>query len=372
MKIDPEFSKYLRPLSPTEFQQLEANILAHGCRDAIKTWQGVIIDGHHRHQICEKHGLKFKTDEIQLPDRNAVKVWIIDNQDGQRNWTPFERVELALRKKDLLAREAKQRKVESGKQTGRGNKKVLENSPKPLETRKEIARSAKVSDNTVHRVEKILAKADKETKQQVRSGMVSINEAFKKVRAEEKQAAKHEIARELNSKPLPKPDGKFNVIVADPPWKYEKRVEDGTHRARLLYPEMDTAAICALPVLKLAEENCILWLWTTNAFMRDAFAVLDAWGFKDKTILTWAKDKMGCGDWLRGKTEHCIMAIRGKPVVTLTNQTTLLNGPLREHSRKPDEFFELVEQLCPGTRLEMFAREKRNGWQAWGAETEKF
>jgi N6-adenosine-specific RNA methylase IME4 len=106
--------------------------------------------------------------------------------------------------------------------------------------------------------------------------------------------------------------------------------------------------------------------------MRQAYQWRDAWGFTEKTILTWAKDRMGVGDWLRGQTEHCILAVRGRPIVTLTNQTTILHAPLREHSRKPDEFYRLVESLCPGTRLEMFAREPRPGWAAWGAETEKF
>jgi N6-adenosine-specific RNA methylase IME4 len=186
------------------------------------------------------------------------------------------------------------------------------------------------------------------------------------------QERKAKLAEELSAKPLPAVSGRFDVIVLDPPWQYEKRAEDVTHRGRNPYPDMSTDAICALPVGERAESDCVMWLWTTNAFMWDAKRCLDAWGFTPKTILTWAKDRMGTGDWLRGKTEHCILAVRGKPIVTLTNQTTLLEAPLREHSRKPDEFYALVEALCPGTKLEMFAREARAGWAAWGAETEKF
>lgn len=186
------------------------------------------------------------------------------------------------------------------------------------------------------------------------------------------QKRKAERAAELRTAPLPQVMGRFRVIVIDPPWQYEKRKEDVTHRGRNPYPDMDLDAIKALPVADRAEKDCILWLWTTNAFMRQAFECLDAWGFRERTILTWAKDRMGTGDWLRGKTEHCILAIRGKPIVTLTNQTTLLAAPLREHSRKPDEFYALVEKLCPGSKLEMFAREERKGWRAWGSETEKF
>jgi N6-adenosine-specific RNA methylase IME4 len=81
---------------------------------------------------------------------------------------------------------------------------------------------------------------------------------------------------------------------------------------------------------------------------------------------------MGTGDWLRGQSEHCIMAVRGKPTVVLTNQTTLLHGPVREHSRKPDEFYALVESLCPAPRYAyLFSREQRDGWDMHGDELPK-
>lgn len=94
----------------------------------------------------------------------------------------------------------------------------------------------------------------------------------------------------------------------------------------------------------MAHEHCILWLWTTNAFMRQAFACMDAWRFEQKTILTWVKRHFGVGEW-RGQTEHCLLAIRGKPVVRLTKQAAALFAPVREHSRKPQEFYDLVEAL---------------------------
>src|SRR5260221_65339 len=98
---------------------------------------------------------------------------------------------------------------------------------------------------------------------------------------------------------------------------------------------MSIEQMCVLPVASIMHEDSILWMWTTNAFMRHAYTVLDAWGFKDKTILTWDKGRFGTGDYLHGQTEHCIMAVRGKPTVELTNQTTLLRAPAREHSPKP-------------------------------------
>ena len=106
--------------------------------------------------------------------------------------------------------------------------------------------------------------------------------------------------------------------------------------------------------------------------MRQAYECLGAWGFHDKNVLTWVKDRMGLGNWLRCQTEHCILAVRGAPVVTLTNQTTVLVAPSREHSRKPTNFYDLVEALCPGSKLEMFAREPREGWQSWAAARHSF
>jgi N6-adenosine-specific RNA methylase IME4 len=130
--------------------------------------------------------------------------------------------------------------------------------------------------------------------------------------------------------------------------------------------------IIALPVREIADENSILWLWTTNAHLRVAFEVIDAWGFEYKNILTWVKDRMGTGEWLRGQTEHCLLAARGKPIFVQTNQTTVLQAVRREHSRKPEEFYALVEATSPGGKVELFSRQQREGWQAFGNEMSKF
>ncbi len=171
-----------------------------------------------------------------------------------------------------------------------------------------------------------------------------VNGPFKRLKVMRQIAA-------IRAAPPPLPGhGPYRVIIADPPWPYEKRKDDPAHRGTHPYPQMSIEQICELKVAGIAHKDCILWLWTTNHLMREAFTVLDAWGFEQKTILTWAKDKMGLGDWLRGKTEHCLLAVRGKPVVELKNQTTLLHGAVRKHSQKPVEFYDFVERLCPSPR----------------------
>ena len=171
---------------------------------------------------------------------------------------------------------------------------------------------------------------------------------------------------ELVSKELPPlPTGPFRVIVADPAWTYDKDAWRFS-RSAPLYPTMTIDEIKQVDVPGLAHEDCILWLWTTNKHIGAALDIVEHWGFRQKTILTWVKDSMGVGEWLRGQTEHCILAVRGKPIKTLTNQTTVLRGARGRHSQKPDEFYRLVESLCPGSKVELFARSERKGWVTHG------
>jgi N6-adenosine-specific RNA methylase IME4 len=183
---------------------------------------------------------------------------------------------------------------------------------------------------------------------------------------------KREQAEEISEEPEPLPRGPFRVIVVDPPWPYAlRRPTVNDSRGYPEYAAMTLEEIQALPIAESATEDAVLWLWTTNAFLEEAFVICRNWGFQYRTLLTWGKNKIGLGDWLRGQTEHCLMASRGSPAVNLSNQSTLLRADVREHSRKPDEFYALVESLCPAPkrgRLDVFAREPREGWRVWGHE----
>jgi N6-adenosine-specific RNA methylase IME4/ParB-like chromosome segregation protein Spo0J len=177
----------------------------------------------------------------------------------------------------------------------------------------------------------------------------------------------------IRAEPLPLPGrGPYRVGVVDPSWQYGVRAEDPSHRGTPPYPPMTTEQICDLPVASIMHEDSILWLWVTNAHLvnGDAPKVLAAWGFTGMTMLTWVKQKFGTGEWLRGQTEHCIMAGRGKSIRTLTNQTTALFAPAREHSVKPVEFYDLVESLCPAPRYAyLFSRYRHNEkWDCHGDE----
>lgn len=366
--VDEEFRGLIPPPSDEELSQLEANLAAEGCRDALVAWGGVLIDGHNRLGICERLGIGYEVKELEFSTRGDVKAWIIRNQLGRRNLTPYVRAELALKLEPLIREKARRSYEEN---VGRPPKSGQKSAPisEKVKTREEVARAARVSHDTIAKTKVIAEKAPEPVKEKLRKGETTINKVYKDIK---KREAKEVVAGRIASEPPPLPGGPFRVLVADPPWQYEGRAEDATHRAANPYPSMSLDAIKALPVGDISHEDCILWLWTTNAHMREAFEVLDAWGFTHKTILTWVKDRMGTGDWLRGQTEHCLMAVRGRPTVRLTNQTTVIRGPLREHSRKPEEFYSLVEGLCPGSKAELFAREAREGWGQHGVEIGKF
>jgi N6-adenosine-specific RNA methylase IME4/ParB-like chromosome segregation protein Spo0J len=373
--INPDLRNLIPQLQRHELKQLEASILAEGCRDALVVWKGrnILLDGHNRYEICEKHGIPFRTTEIEFDNEGSAKVWIIKNQFGRRNLTPYQRAELALAMGGLLKEEARKRQLASLKQNT-----VVPNSAQRKEgkthgrTDEELAKIAGIGKDTIQKSRRIVEKVPEPVKEQLRRGELSINAAHKDLRQVERAKRKAQVIEQLQREPEPFPIGPFRVIVVDPPWRYNCRSQDATHRGRTPFPDMCIEEICRLPVAGLAYKDCVLWLWTTNSFMREAYRCLDAWGFTAKTILTWDKVSMGVGNWLRNVTEHCILAVKGHPIVNLSDQTTLITEKRREHSRKPETFYGLVESLCPGSKLELFARCKREGWTAWGVEKDFF
>jgi N6-adenosine-specific RNA methylase IME4 len=177
----------------------------------------------------------------------------------------------------------------------------------------------------------------------------------------------------------------YSALILDPPWHYELRKNDPTHRGKITYPSMSFEEIRDLPIPDLADSSgCTMFLWFTNNYLIEAGELTKFWGFKIKTILTWEKvtkagnTRIGNSHWFRSATEHCIIATKGKVVAfnsysKLARCTpNLIKAERREHSRKPDEFYRLVEEVCQGSKLELFARQRRHGWDCWGNEVDKF
>ncbi len=172
----------------------------------------------------------------------------------------------------------------------------------------------------------------------------------------------------------------FRTILTDPPWRFQNRTGKVApeHRRLSRYGTMNVDEICGLPVADVAADKAHLYLWVPNALLADGLRVMEAWGFQYKTNLVWFKtrkdggpDGRGVGFYFRNVTELVLFGIRGNDNRTLPpgrTQVNLVAERKREHSRKPEQVYDVIESCSPGPRLEMFARSPRKGWTQWGDE----
>ena len=173
--------------------------------------------------------------------------------------------------------------------------------------------------------------------------------------------------------------GPFSTILADPPWRFMNRTGKVApeHRRLSRYDTMTTAAIRALPVSEVASENAHLYLWVPNALIADGLRVMESWGFTYKSNIVWAKrrkdggpDGRGVGFYFRNVTELILFGVKGsmRTLAPGRRQVNMIETRKREHSRKPDEQYDIIEACSPGPYLELFARYSRQGWTSWGLE----
>ncbi len=405
-----------RSLDGTKVAELAASIAELGLLQPIGIRKdGTLVYGYHRLEACKRLGWTEIPAVIVDGDDLRAELAEIDENLIRAELTVLERAEQLLRRKEIY----EQLYPEASSETVR-IQKVMRNlkqfqdtdnynasdaahcaaseripiTPTPTFVQSTAAKTG-LAERTVREHVQIAANLAPEVREQLRTSPIADNktELLHLARlepAEQRRVAEvlvrgevdgvREAVRKLEiqalqakaaqSPPQP-PAGEYDVIVVDPPWPYGSVYDADGFRAASPYPEMSLEAIKAIRLP--AARDSIVFLWTTHRFMRYAFEVLDAWGYREVAIITWVKDRMGLGTWLRSQSEFCIMAVRGQPKVCLTNQTTVVYGKLREHSRKPDEFYALVESLCPHARkLDYFAREPRAGWAVYGLEPEKF
>jgi len=364
--IDEEFKGLCPPLSTKERDQLENNIIAEGCREPIILWQGIIIDGHNRYEICTRNKIKFKTIKKEFESREDVKIWIIQNQFGRRNLPAYDRARLALQLENLFKEKAK------GNQ---GTRTDLTSSPigEKVNTEKKLAKIAGLGQGTIQRVKAIETKATEEQKQKLRSGELSINQVHQSIKRAEKETKREQKRIENTAKieELPTVEemtGLFQSILIDPPWDWSDEGDnDQLGRAKPDYATMTIDQLMQLPVSKYADSNCHLYLWVTNRSLPKAFNLIEQWGFRYVTCITWVKPSFGMGNYFRGSTEHLLFAIKGSQPLKRKDMGTHFEAPRgKGHSKKPDKVYEIIESCSYGPYLEMFSRNEREGWKMWG------
>lgn len=386
LKVDAEFKALIPALTTEEFEQLEKNILAEGIREPIIVWRienvccnntifnniddrvcincgtkydvaEIIVDGHNRHEIANKHGLKFKKEYKCFDNRDKVIEWMILNQFGRRNLSAYQRSLLALKLKPVFEEKAKENILAS---QNNNNASAFQKSDKQIHTSKELAKVAGVSHDTIAKVQKIEEKAPEPIKEKLQKGEISINKAYNDIKREEK---KEELQK------LEPPKGKYRVILADPPWSYGDKRAPSTGGCEDHYITMSLREICDMPIKELAEDNAVLFLWATSPLIQEGLEVVKAWGFNYKAMFVWDKVKHNMGHYNSVRHELLLICTRGSCLPDNNKLYDSVQSIERsdKHSEKPEEFRNIIDDLYKyGNRIELFSRIKAEGWDVWG------
>ena len=375
-------AKFFPLMVGAEFAAFCNNVQHSGLLQDVVLWrkggQDWLLDGRNRLRACKETGIKPTFTHYEGDDPYG---FVVSHNLQRRHLGESQRAMVGARLKEVIERQDPP-------------EPAAERKPRP---RDQAAQMVSVGGRSIQKAAKVIKHGTPELQASVDAGVVRVDLAAQV--AERDPEVQRRLVKEISEHPnknaravvrqhdrdvvtasieseAPMPDGPFRVLLVDFPWAYGKRAGDGTQRGQTPYPTMsagDIELFAAEKLAPLAHEDSVLWLCVTNAHLVTGahVAVLKAAGFVGKTMLSWDKERMGTGDWLRGQTEHVIMATKGRPTHKLTNQTTVLpmvSEPRRAHSQKPEALYAFIEDLCPGNRVELFSRTDRPNWISWGAE----
>ena len=255
--IDPEFRDLIPPLNEEELKLLETSIVADGCESPLIVWNGVIVDGHNRYAVCRKHEIPFAIQEKEFSSRDDAMLWMLRNQLGRRNLNPYQRSELSLKFEPLLKAEARSRQATS---TGGDEPQLTQNSAEAGtkgETRKQLAKLAGVSHDTIKKVKKLRECADEETKGRLRRGEVTINKAYNELMQKEHEGETKICERCKQEKPLsvfsiPSNRRSFSSVCRD----CEKEISAAAKSAAEAAAKTTDAAVKTADTSSKAEQPC--------------------------------------------------------------------------------------------------------------------
>jgi N6-adenosine-specific RNA methylase IME4/ParB-like chromosome segregation protein Spo0J len=364
-----------------ELDALVADIAANGLSQAIVVLDNQILDGRNRYRACLKADVQHRVTPYRGKDPLA---FVISANLHRRHLDESQRAMVAA-KLATLRQGARTDLSPIGEMSQQQAADLLNIGKRSVERATEVRdhgapelqRAVEQGKVSVSAAADVATLPEQEQTEIIARGKKEILETAKAIRAERaRQRYEARVLRiaQTSAGNAALPDGQhYPLIYADPPWDYRLYNETtGSSRAAAEhYPTMKLDEICALPVFHLAADNAILFLWTTAPHLQESFQVLGAWGFEYKTGVVWAKDVIGLGHFVRGQHEHLLIATRGDfPCPLPANRpASVISAPRREHSRKPDEAYELIERMYPELpKIELFARQRRSGWEAWGNE----
>lgn len=358
-----------------EFEELKQDIAQNGLQMPILIYGGKVVDGRHRLRACSALGIIPKFAELEAANDKSAEQSVISINLQRRHLTEGKRAIIAARLTNSViganqhtAGAVSQRQV--AKELGisvdsvQRAKKVLNNGIPELiaavsEGKIDISNAAKLAQLAKHDQSQ-LNFDDIKTIQEV-------SKAINKAKFEKRRMVRIEgiKAKRANNKPLESSLGTFSVIYADPPWNYMGEFAVG-------YPCMSVKEICEMPISQISADDAVLFMWCSSSLLPEAVEVVSAWGFKFKTSAVWDKDFTGQGAYFRQAHEVLMIATKGSvPEVPYdARPSSVLKFKRREHSRKPDEFYQIIDQMYPElSKVELFCRgEPAQGWTGWGNE----
>lgn len=361
-----------------EFDALVADVAKQGLLEAIVTLDGDILDGRNRYRACVAAGVEPHFEVFEGADPVA---FVVSKNVARRHLDESQRA-LAAAKIATL-------------QKGR----PIENASIEAFSQNDAATLLNVSRSGVQRAREVLNEGTPELVKAVEAGRVSVSaaadvatlpkveqteivakgereilEAAKRIRLQKAEVRRAEI-QAIAATQVHIPAGKFSTIVIDPPWPMEKIERDvAPDQVAFDYPTMSEDQLAAFPVADMAADDCHLFCWTTHKFLPMSLRLLDAWGFRYVLTMVWHKpggfQPFGLPQY---NCEFAIYARRGTPTFADTKAFNVcFQAPRREHSRKPDEFYDLIHRVTTGPRIDVFSREARDGFDGYGNETNKF
>lgn len=355
-----------------EFNDLAADIATHGLREPIVLYDGAILDGRNRYAACLSVGVAPTFVEYDGEDALA---FVLSLNLHRRHLSQSQKAALALDILPMAEAEAKMRRAATeGRPAAETEHTNMLSLGQPRKAAADVARMVGVSQSYVESA-KAVALAAPDLMDDIRRGDMTVTEAKREINERRREARREDNRALVAATPAPEvvaAGARFATIVIDPPWDWgDEGDADQLGRARPTYATMTIDELAALPVGSLADIDCHLYLWITNRSLPKGARLLEAWGFRYVTCLTWCKPSIGMGNYFRGSTEHVLFAVKGSQPLKRRDVGTWFAAPRPgRHSAKPPEFHDLVESCSPGPYLEMFARSSRDGWTPWGAEAQ--
>jgi len=362
-------------MSDAEFRELVDDMREHGQREPV--WvlaDGRVIDGRNRVKACAELGRSVDA-RVYHGNETSVEAFVVSLNLKRRHLSEEQRAMVAGRLANL--KEGRPQKTapigavvsqpDAAELLNVSRRSVQRAVAVQRDGTPELIAAVDAGDVSVSAAAEVATLPEDEQREVVARGEKEILTRAKEIRAAKHRAHKQERIERV--KTMDWPDGIYRIVYADPPWQYEN--SGMRHSAAQHYETMPVSAICDMPVNDLAADDAVLFLWATSPLLPEALRVIEAWGFQYKASFVWDKARPNYGNYNAVRHEFLLVAVKGNCVPEIDERLPSIVCLERtgRHSEKPVEFRQMIDRLYPhGPRIELFAREKHEGWQAWGNE----